>query len=120
MTAWLNLPGDIKLSALAIGFVVCCLTWMLVLLGHGYLKYGNEFRIVKWFKENINTLVVGVCITLGLALIRGFTKDVGPLLDHLGLEAGKPGVAITIGFIIASFLLGVRGKLTKKNEENKT
>jgi hypothetical protein len=41
-------------------------------------------------------------------------------LDHLGLEAGKPGVAITIGFIIASFLLGVRGKLTKKNEENKT
>ena len=115
------LPGEITVQALLTAIVVCCLTWVLVLLMHGYLKYGNEFRIGKWFKEHVGMLVVGFVVTLIIAGIRGFTKDMQALASMFGIQPKQPGAAITLGLAIAGFLLGLGPKLRNKNgKENQT
>lgn len=117
--AWIMLPGGITITQLLSAVIVCSVTCWLVLLGHGYLKMGDKFHIATWAKERVNVFAVGAVIILSLALIRGFTKDVAPLLSYFGIEAGKPGAIVMLGFAIAGFLLGMGPKLVKKNEEEK-
>src|SRR5262245_21200976 len=113
------LPGEIELGKLIMAAIICCLTWMLLLLMRGYLKYGKEFHILSWSKEHRNQLLVGLIITLTIAMIRGFTKDMAALMALFGIETGKPGAAITLGIAIAAFLMGFQPKLVKKNGEVK-
>lgn len=111
------LPSGIELSALIVAFLVCCLTWMMLILMRGYLKYGEEFHILKWSKEHTNQLIVGIIITIAIATMRALTKEMSALMAVFGVEAGRPGAAITLGLAIAAFLMGFGPKLFKKNGE---
>jgi hypothetical protein len=115
--AWVELPGGVKLSTLIVGTLVCILTWFLILLLHGYQHRKNGFRVSQWFRDREGTLIVGLCVTIIIALMRGLTKDMAQLLTLMGFQPG-PSAAISLGLAIAALLLGF--KPSGKTEEEKT
>jgi hypothetical protein len=115
--AWVELPGGVRLSALIVSIIVCTMTWFLILLLHGYQHGRENFQIARWAKERTAMFVVGFCATLAIAIIRGFTKDMAPLLSLFGLEPNKPGAAVTLGLAIAAFLLGFGPRLKERNDK---
>lgn len=118
MTAWFTLPGGIRLGTLVTGIIICTATWFLLLLIHGYRHPKNGFDMSDWFKQRSSTLIVGMTITLILALIRAFATDTTVILKLFGIESNQPGVPILLGLAIAGILLGM-GPKRKIEEEQK-
>jgi hypothetical protein len=116
--SWIELPGGIRLGALIVSIIVCTMTWFLILLLHGYQHSRENFQVARWAKERSAMFVVGFCATLAIAIIRGFTKDMAPLLSVFGLEPNKPGAAVTLGLAIAAFLLGFGPRLKERNNKD--
>lgn len=113
--AWIELPGGVQLGTLLIGIIVCVLTWSLVLLLHAYQHRKNGFSVRFWLKERASTFAVGLTITLIIALLRAFTKDMAQLMTLLGFQPG-PSAAISLGLAIAALLLGFKPAESKKEE----
>jgi len=116
--AWIDLPGGVSLDKLLTGFSVCVLTWTLILLLHAYQHRRNGFGVLSWIREKKATFAVGLSVTLIIALLRAFTKDMAQLLTYMGFQPG-PSAAISIGMAIAALLLGFKPPSKKKeNDEN--
>ena|SRR5206468_1238941 len=116
MEAWIDLPGGIRLSQLLIGIVVCTLTWSLILLLPGYQHRKNGFSIQSWFRDRTATFVVGLSVTLLIALLRAFTVDMKQVLAVLGFQPGT-SAAISLGLAIAALLLGFKPSQEKHERE---
>jgi hypothetical protein len=116
MTAWIELPGGIRLGQLIGSTIVCTLTWSLVLLLHAYQHRKNGFNIRIWLGERQATFAVGLAVTLIIALLRAFTKDMGQLLSLMGFQPG-PSAAISVGLAIAALLLGFKPTGKPKDEK---
>lgn len=114
--SWITLPGNVQLSTLVVGTIVCTLTWTLILLMNGYQHRKNGFTIRAWAKERASTFAVGLFITLIIALMRGLTKDMAQLLALLGFQSG-PSAAISLGLAIGALLLGFKPAKTKQEQE---
>lgn len=96
--------------------VACVVTWSLILFLYGYKNSGNGFRPSQYVIEKKDKFIMGLVITVAIAVLKLTNQNFEQLLAMLGFRPG-PSAAVSIGLGIAAFLLSI-GKKNLKPEDN--